>query len=308
MKIQRKFYNKMRLIAFSTGIILLSVFYFLFSPVLHAASIRVYFSAPLEIMVGQEFSVRLLADSDQPLNAYSLNWIFQPDKFELINFSNANSIIDVWQDQPIASASGAVEFDGGSLRPFVGIGGELLEANFKALESGEAEFGFRNTAVFLANGKGTKVVPAKENLRIQIKVAEESSQPGSDSVREIILDKTPPAVEFLSLEADPFNKGQKLLGFLVKDEGVGIKKAEARFRSSFFWSDWQAARNPTAVPVSAWAVGFRVVDNKGNLAERTIYDWVALGKVGLWPAIIVAMAAVFWAIIRRRGTRGPINI
>lgn len=266
-----------------------------------AASIKVYFSAPTEVALGQEFSVRLLVDSDQPLNAYSLSWSFPVDKLELMNTSNANSIIGVWQNQPTVSISGLIKFDGGSFEAFSGSGGELLSATFKALAEGEAELNFGDTAVFLANGKGTKVTPLKEDLKIYIKKAGEIQFP-IDSSSTALRDGEPPVIELLSVERDPFNEKQKLLGFLVKDSGSGIKEVRARFRLWFFWSDWQTARNPTAVPVSAWSVGFWAADNKGNTVERTIYDWGAFARLAaIVGAVVLVLVLVLLYWRRGRG-------
>lgn len=280
-------------------VILLSAFYFLFSHVLFAASIRVYFDAPPEVVVGQEFPVRLLVDSDQPLNAYAISLRFPEELFALANFNNGNSLINVWQNQPIVFVGGDVKFAGASFTPFNGNGGELLVVNFRAKDAGEARLTFKDAAVFLANGKGTKVVPRAEPAAIRIKKGEGGVVYRGLTDISAPIDKAPPEIKILSLDADPFNSERKLAGFVVADAASGIKEVSFRARKYIFWSDWQPARNPISVSSRVWSVEIMVSDNAGNVAERIVYDRGAFTWLIVKAAFIIGVVAAALVVLLR---------
>ncbi|RJP43096.1 hypothetical protein C4587_03000 [Candidatus Parcubacteria bacterium] len=261
---------------------------FFWSRASEAASIRFAFPEG-DIAVGDEFRARILVDSDQPLNAYSVTLSFPEEFLRLVRPDNSNSIIDVWQREPVVFLKGVVSFSGGSLRPFRGEGGELLSLHFKVLEAGETELRFGDSAVFLANGKGTKAIPERENATIAV-----SSSEGGGGMRADELDDTiPPEIAFASLVPDPFNPAQKLLSFSVRDRDSGVGETLARAREWLFWSDWEKVANPTAYPGGVWAIEFRARDHSGNISDRTLYDAGALGgRAALFLILIVLASAV----------------
>jgi len=250
-----------------------------------AASPLLYFSGPAgDVAHGSEFPVKILLDSDRALNAYSISLSYTTEYLEVVNINNGRSVIDIWQNQPLAK-DGKIELNGGSISPFQGQGGELLTVNFRAIKEGAAELSFATPAFYLADGKGTRIAPAVQNFKLSIK---EGAAP---LVSRLGSDKAPPEIKFLSLVQDPFNPKQKFLGFFAVDPDSGVKETAVRYRSYFFWSGWQPAQNPTAVPVSAWAVDFTATDNGGNVAERILYDWPALGR-SLAEMLFIIIAAI----------------
>src|SRR3989338_8497122 len=133
-----------------------------------AAAQSIYFDGPAEVAVGQEFEVQILLDTDQPVNAYAVSATYPRDALSVVGVSQNDSIIDFWQDQPVASGSGAIEIKGGSVSPFKGEKGELLSVRLKALRPGIFEFRFGNSFLYLANGKGTKVSVVAKPLRLRV--------------------------------------------------------------------------------------------------------------------------------------------
>jgi len=261
-----------------------------------AISIKTYFNAPEEVAIGQEFPVKLLVDSDQPLNAYSIGVVYPKENLELLGFNNSRSIIDVWQKQPLVFEGGAVKFSGGSIAPFSGEKGELLTINLKAIKTGEVTLRFENATFYLANGKGTKVIPATKELNLSI----EQFVAG----RRVVaapqeFDITAPEIKFLSIMPDPFNNNQKFLSFSVYDADSGTKNVQFRSREWLFWSEWQNAVNPTALKNNVWAINFKVIDSSGNVSEKVIYDWSAFWMQIAFVAGALA-AIVFVSIFLRR--------
>lgn len=244
-----------------------------------------YFSGPVgAVAVGSPVVIKILLDSDQPLNAYSASFSYSSKNLELVNFDNSRSLIDISQGQPIIFEGGGVKFKGGSLKPFRGGGGELLTVNFKAIGVGPVELAFGQSALYLANGKGTKVIPTVSDLKFNV-VETAAGSPEARSPRATLTrDVTPPEIKFLGIISDPFNSNQKLLGFSVADADSGIKETLARSRSILFWSDWKQVRNPTALSPYVWAVNFKAIDNNGNVAERIVYD-----DGVFWRLVLIAL-------------------
>ena len=283
---------------FLAVVILLSAFYFLFSSIMvSAVSLSIYSEAPsTNIAPGSEFPLRVLIDSPQPLNAYSLNFSYPADLLELVNFDNSRSIINIWQSQPVVYRGGSIKIIGASLTPFQGTGGEIMTINFKAIAEGSALFSFGESAVYLANGKGTKVIPQVENLEISLQSG------GAKIEKRKEVDSVPPEIKILALTEDPFRPERKILGFLVEDTGSGTKETLIRSRRWLWWSDWQSAINPVALINSVWSIDFRVVDNQGNASKKTLYDWGAFLRyfLPLGVGLFILVLTIALKIVKRR--------
>ncbi|MEK7508099.1 MAG: cohesin domain-containing protein [Patescibacteria group bacterium] len=262
-----------------------------------AASPSLYFSpSAKDVRVGDSIDVKVLIDSDQPLNAYAVAFAYSSDLLELVGFDNSRSIMDVWQKQPAVN-KGVVTLNGGSIKPFFGTDGELLTLRLSVIKEGVARLAFNESAAYLANGKGTKVIPVKRDIALAISKAPVSD---NDAIKPMPapseIDDTPPAISFLSLIDNPFNEGQKLLAFQISDTGSGIMTTTVRFFSLLSWSEWSSAQNPTAIPRSAWIVKFRASDSSGNIIERTMYNWQGLLSLPFFAIVGIVIGLLLYAI------------
>ncbi|OGY99646.1 MAG: hypothetical protein A2945_03305 [Candidatus Liptonbacteria bacterium RIFCSPLOWO2_01_FULL_52_25] len=268
-----------------------------------AAAQSIYFDGPAEVAVGQEFEVQILLDTDQPVNAYAVSATYPRDALSVVGVSQNDSIIDVWQDQPVASGSGAIEIKGGSVSPFKGEKGELLSVRLKALRPGIFEFRFGNSFLYLANGKGTKVSVVAKPLRLRVGEGHPAETlDGTVLDHEApAMDTTPPEVELTALTPDPLNPAQKFFGFIARDSESGVRSVSYRAKAWFFWDDAHPAMNPIAVSRSVWAVSITAVDYAGNSEERLLYDWTAFAKGPVLVLGIVSAFAIFLTFrIKRR--------
>lgn len=267
--------------------------------------LTVYFEAPTSsVPVGSALPVKVLLDSDEPVNAYSFSIHYATDLLNLQGTNNANSIITIQRGAPTISGSGDVVVKGGSATPFAGSGGEVIELDFVPQATGVATISFAGAAVYLANGKGTKVVPQMRSSTIAI-VAASGTAPSSLSSPVVfpsaMNDLVPPQITDLSFADDPFNADQTLFTFAVSDAGSGMKETDVRYRSGFFWSAWQAASNPVSLSRGAWEVDLRAIDNAGNVTEQTLYNWGAFawfaGEVGAIAAAIAIIIVILYRFL-----------
>lgn len=259
---------------------------------------RIYFEAPSSTVAeNSEFVVRLFADTSQPVNAYEFTVSYPNNLLDLEAFDNSHSLINVWQTLPAVVGGSRIIFDGGSFTPFLGTHGELLAIKFRARALGIARFDINSAGFYLADGKGTAVTPQAEGTEITV-VPSSVSQPALQGP-SLHGNPIPPEIDYLAFIPDPFNSGQKFVGFRVADAGSGVKGAFVRTRSWIFWSDFSSAQNPVALPTNVWAANLKVIDNQGNVSEKTVYDWNAFARGPLWVPVILS-AMLVMAIARRK--------
>lgn len=277
---------------------LFSIFYFLLSSASAEAAAGLYFKGPDGVVsVGDEFSVEILIDSDQSLNAYSMTVKYPAGSLQVLGFNSANSIIDVRRNEPQVLEGGSIKFTGASLKPFSGRGGIISVVNFKAFQSGNVNLNFSEAKVYLADGRGTKVVPSFNASDIGIVEAK-----GGVPRKIEFNDTQPPSIIFLNLTKDPITPGRKLLNFLVKDDVSGVREVLYREKRWFWWSEFQKAQNPTVLPLNVWSVEIKVIDNAGNATQRMINDWGALAESNflLWFVMVLVAVLVINRLIRRK--------
>ena len=283
--------------------ILVATFYFLFSNLAHAVSVRIYFDAPPIVRAGDEFDAKVLIDSDVSLNAYTLALTFPTSSLKVVYFDDSHSLINIWQARPTLFEGGLVGFAGGSTAPFNGEKREIISIHFKVLKEGQAILEFQNPTVYLADGKGTPLLPKASDFSISLVVTSAAISGGGAS-GAALKDKNPPEIQSLDIISDPFNPGQKLLSFSAVDAGSGINTYLVRSRKWFSWSDWLVVQNPVLLPDGVWAVDFKVLDNAGNASEKIAYEWTVLEyKIieVLMVLVMVLAAALYtnWRIKRK---------
>jgi hypothetical protein len=271
----------------------------------HAATPNVFVEfEPAAPVAGAEFIARVFVASDQPLNGYELVVSFVPNDAELIRTDTSRSLIDVWPKQPTVHVGGLVRWSGASIEPFSGERGELLALRLRALPGATHTVVnvSRETALYLANGKGTKIAVPSREFAAQFGGAPSGGPlPETD---ELSHDTTPPEIPFIALENDPITAGQKFLSFQTNDRESGVAQIEARTRSWFFWSAWHPTRNPDALTAGVWETQVRVTDHAGNVSLAVVRDWRTAGtKIGiLLGTVAMVLAALFWTV--RSRTRG----
>ncbi len=284
------------------AIAITAIFGWSFLPALAAMSSIFMETEPLVPTLGREFVVRIFVASEQPVNGYEISVSFRPNELELVRTDTARSLIDIWPKQPLVYTSGDVNWKGASIEPFAGERGELLALHFRALPgiSTTTLNIRRETALYLANGKGTKVVPELRTMVIEFAPPDDVGTPTTEEAAS--PDDVPPDISFLALENDPITPGQKLFSFQARDRESGIATVERRDRSWFLWSDWRPTRNPDALTAGVWEAELRITDHAGNVARAVARDWRTAGAKSAIVFLVIALITgiVRITVIRRR--------
>lgn len=270
------------------------------SPVYAETNPQVYFQAAVnKVPPSGEFTVRVLVNASQPINAVDIGISYSSEIIELISLNNGKSIIDFWSgDSQSPPRGSAITLQGGSIEPFSGDGGEIITLKFRAKREGQANLSFTKVNLYYADGKGTRAqAELARSLNISVfegaKIETVASEGGETE------DRTSPIIETAKVASSPIDKA-RLAVFHAVDSNSGIKNTEIRFRQWFSWSDWQTAINPVRLPTTAWAFQVKALDNAGNAAEKTVYIPQAALNISLLilvPLIAIILASI---LIRRK--------
>src|SRR3989344_546935 len=282
--------------------ILLSIFYFLFShSVSSADNPRIYFEAPVkQVAPGSEFTVKVLVDTPQPINAIDIDINYSQDTLELVSLNNSKSIIDFWQGGPQNPPAGnPINLQGGSINPFTGSGGKIITLNFRAKKEGRANLSFAKSDLYYADGKGTRA-DNEPAVSLNISIIEGVKIESFTEEAGIIEDKIPPIIETAKVALAPIDKS-RLAVFQATDDSSGIKMTEIRFRQFLSWSDWQTVTNPVRLPSTAWTFQIKATDNAGNASEKTVYVPQAFLNLGI--PILALLTLIIAIRLRRRSGR-----
>ena len=282
-------------------VISISLFFpLLLFPASAADNPRIYFETPVkQVAPGSEFTVKVLVDAPQPINAIDIDISYSEDTLELVSINSSKSFIDFWRGGSENLQSGnTINLQGGSIEPFSGNNGEVITLKFRAKKEGQANLSFTKVNLYYADGKGTRA-PTEPAPPLKVSVIEGAK------IETVALedgeaeDRTPPVIETAKVASNPIDKS-RLAVFHAVDNDSGIKNTEIRFRQWFSWGDWQAAINPVRLPNTAWAFQVKAYDNAGNAAEKTVYIPQAGLNIFLPLLLPLLIAIILVSILKRR--------
>jgi len=143
------------LLAMSAGLGVLPV------PSAHAAATTLTLSPSAKsVTVGQTFTVRLLVNAGQPINAAEATLSFTAGLLEVQSISKAGSVFTLWAADPsFNNSSGRITFAGGLPSPgYNRSGGTIFTVTFKARAQGSARVTIGGAQVTANDGQGTNVL------------------------------------------------------------------------------------------------------------------------------------------------------
>lgn len=297
-------------------IILVSIFYFLFSAVPASATTLHFTDRPVEFSGPTDFAVTLVVSSDEPLNAFDVTVRYPSEFLRVRSVNTSRSVIDLWQEIPKAK-DGVIELRGGSKTPFIGENAEIATINFYAIGPGEGRIETLEARAYIADGRGTPDTVRGESMPVSIALigveapsAEASPAPGFAVTHAPPKDTTPPQITALRIIKNPSGDGSHLLTFEASDAGSGLRSIFARSKRWLAWGPLRETGNPYPLPKGTWKAELMVVDNFGNVAEKNIVLKTALAQksagVALGLLVIVGGATALrrYALSRRRARGG----
>ena len=264
---------------------------------------RIYIEAPTRVSVGSEFVVKVLVDSESPINAMEIALTYPGTFLKPSAFNESSSIIQLWQDKDWRSTPGKIMLSGGIPRAFAGNKGEVGRLTFKAVAPGDVTVSFTVADTYYADGLGTRTTARTSPVRLSVFAV----TPGSPQVitttvvqDEALNSDTQPPVFGLTDTLRNHSKGNHLAIFEVKDTGSGIAKVEIRTNSLVSWSDWHEVTNPAEVRSGTFKYQLRATDNTGNITVETFY---IRSKLILILSIVILsfafLAGAIYFIIKR---------
>lgn len=252
---------------------------------------RVYFER-----VGN-FGVRLLIDSDEPVNAYDIHAKFNTSIAGVDAIDASRSIVTVLP-APIKTDDGEIIIRGGSTQAFSGTRGELLTIQLKPKSTGVIDFTVTEATAYRANGEGTPLTLQKGVL--SLRVTRDSIIAYEHAKANGLLsasDNVPPQITTIEIQGNPLRYGERLVVFQAMDKETGIARYEARERSWLTWSAWREAFNPYPPDPGAWEIQIKAIDYNNNFALATVYQlgnaiWKALVSILLLALLLLGIKAL----------------
>ena len=268
-------------------LILLSIFYFLFSDSAFAA--RVYFEPPpTTYKVGDNFTLSLVLDTEgQSINAVEIN-ISVPKLLKIKNISKSGSVIQLWVSEPSFSGK-IINLTGGIPGGTATSKGTIAKVTFEATAIGEGNIAFTpGSSILLNDGQGTKldlkiaggpifkVIPRPKESPKELP---KESEPKKED-KETKDNKKPEKFKILVGEDPRVFSGQKFISFFTTDKDSGIEHYEVREGKG----DYKIAQSPYLLSDQEkmrTVIWVRAYDTAGNYKEsvypglsKRIWWWI----------------------------------
>jgi len=151
-----------------SGIVLSMAFFSVFNSAFAESNLSLVPSTQT-VGIGQEFSVSLLLDAGENINAAQGIVSFSPSVIQMISVDNSDSVFNFWVEDPtIAKEVGTMSFVGGSSKSVFGNKLKILTMKFKAVGIGTSNIKYSNGVVAADDGMGTNVLSSVKETSIVV--------------------------------------------------------------------------------------------------------------------------------------------
>lgn len=250
---------------------------------------------------GDVFEVQLNLDTQkQKINVLDSSIYFDANLLQVDDISTGGSIFNFWTRQPIYNnQAGKIVFTGGTSQSFSGSSGNVLTIVFSAKDSGQAPISLGvDSAVFLADGKGTKLSPHLNNQLVSISESPQNYSPVNQWDNVLAEDKTPPHNLNITLGKDPAIFGGKyFISFSAVDDGSGINYyAVKEGAGDFVQTESPYVLNDQSL---SGVITVKAVDKAGNFVTANLalnQGWFASHyKFWIIIALVIVLINLIWA-------------
>lgn len=258
---------------------------------------KLYFSVPDEIMAGRIFTAHVLINPEEFINAVEGKIKFNPNILEYKDFSDANSVINLWIERPALIEKDTIMFSGiipGGVGAVTYKESKIMELSFLAKKAGLARLAFEDFKVYLHQVGAPKASSTAEIATINILEAD-----GKADDKVLVIDFYPPEKFpiFVTKTADSFD-GARVAVFSAQDKGSGIDHYEIKEKTLGLFGEWREADSPYVLrhwyPFSIIEV--KAVDKVG--LER-IEKFIPPGLVYLAIGALTLLVILFFTFLVR---------
>lgn len=160
------------------------------APAFASAATLELWSERATVRAGETVVVRLLVESDQPLNAVEGLVSFPADLLSVTSISKTGSVVALWVEEPsYSNAQGTVSFSGGVPNPgYMGDFRRVINIEFRAKAAGSATIAIQNASVLANDGAGTNILTQRTPATLTI-----SEGAASASQEESAAEESEPA-------------------------------------------------------------------------------------------------------------------
>ena len=212
--------------------------------------------------IGQQFSVSLIVDASESVNAAQGIVSFSPSVLQMISVDNSESIFNFWVEDPtISNDVGTMSFVGGSSKSVSGNKLKIVTMKFKAVGIGASNIKFSNGVVTADDGLGTNVLS---------NVTETSVTVSGTVVSPVVVAEQPKPVERIPVAASDLPAAPKLSVALYPDESKWYSQIG---EATIFWD----------LPKDVLGVAVLVDKNpngKPTVFEKQLFDGKNIGVLG----------------------------
>lgn len=262
--------------------------------------------------VGDRVSVRVLASSNESLNAISGVLSFPTSYFTIESVSKNASILNFWVTEPTFSkGAGTAKFEGVALSGFSGSGGTVVTVTLRALKAGQASVTFQSGQVLANDGQGTDITNGLNGASYTIVEAKEKSKVVEPAVIEkqdvpqVTPTLRPPVITQGTLEGRPailgtsdYSNAKVLLTFLSEDGTKIFITGDSKDNGSF------ALHIPRLIKRGYYSVSAVVVKNDGTNSEISNSVLLVVGSIfsdigwQFWWLLILLILIIIYLIVR----------
>lgn len=255
----------------------------------------------------EEVVVSLGLDTNsEKINVVAGELIYDESKLELISFSNANSIVPLWVENPKLTNIGKVSFSGVVPGGFSGVGKviSLVFKSLKPIDDASKYVSVKNLEILRNDGSGQPVVskqvkPSKNHLSLLR--------------QEMLIDNIAPELfQPILSRKDVLFGGESYLIFNTTDKGSGVEKyfvAESKkkidikkIRELDQEMNWNLAESPYRLRDQELKsyLYVKVVDRAGNALVVEYDQAKKIYQLWWFWIIIIVIALGVWLWLKKR--------
>lgn len=279
----------------------LAVFLIFAAPVSVKAA-KIFIDQPEKMTADNTYLIKVALDTEgKEINV--AEGILRFDKSsEIISINTGGSIFDLWPRKP-SLASGKISFTGGTTAGVYGPNLKLFSIAVKPTKPEIIKISFEDAAVYLNDGKGTKIIAASSPLEIKVLPAQKKD---NELVSLINEDKNPPAPFKIDLGRESsVYEGKYFISFYATDKESGVQRYEVKE------NNLPMVRSGNVYILQnqelSGQVEVKAIDNAGNIRSQMINLEEEKNQSGspvnvlIVAIVLIVVTAMFFVFKKNKG-------